>query len=49
MTAEVQRRKSTGDFNIFRRTNAPKNLNENVAIADLNFAYNNSALIHALR
>ena len=49
MTAEVQRRKSTGDFNIFRRTQAPKNLNENINVADINFAYNNSALIKALR
>jgi len=49
MKSEVLRRKSTGDTNIIRRSHTIKNLNENVYVADINFSYNNSKLIHALR
>jgi len=49
MSAEVNRRMASGDISIHRRTTEAKELNENVAIADIVFAYNNSKLIHALR
>ena len=49
MTAEVERRKRENDTHIQRRTTEPKELNENIAIADMIFSYNNSKLILALR
>jgi hypothetical protein len=49
MAAEVARRKGTGDTFIQRRTTEAKELNENVAVADMVFSYNNSKLILALR
>ena len=49
MKAEVARRKGTGDTFIQRRTTEQKELNENVAVADIVFSYNNSKLICALR
>ena len=49
MAAEVARRKGSGDTQIQRRTTEAKELNDNVAVADLVFSYNNSKLILALR
>ena len=49
MSADVARRKADGDTEVQRRTTESKELNENVAIADMVFSYNNSKLIHALR
>lgn len=49
MKAEVNRRKGTGDTFIQRKTTEQKELNENVAVADIVFSYNNSKLICALR
>ena len=49
LKAEVSRRITEGDTQLHRKTTEEKQLNENVAIADMVFSYNNSALIHALR
>lgn len=49
MKAEVNRRKGTGDTFLQRKTTEQKELNENVAVADIVFSYNNSKLICALR
>jgi len=49
MTAEVQRCKAANVTHINRRSTEPKELNENVAVADIVFSYNNAKLINALK
>ena len=47
---DIQRRKSRGESNLDgRKTTEPKEMNENVAVADMVFSYNNADLINALR
>ena len=49
LNQEVTSRKNTGNLNLQRKSTSRKVINENIKIADMQFAYNNSALIHALR
>ena len=47
---EIQRRQAEGLTSLDgRKTTEPKEMNENVSVADMVFSYNNSALIHALK